>query len=157
MTNLPELVTVTELADWLGISTESLYVRRSRSPETLPPAIRIGRRLYWRPKAIEQWVEDLEATRNVEERKAAQVVPDAEYVPDLGLMKVLDSMGEMLGVTDHAQATFDEVVLTDAQRVLVGELVAEEMDRAIQAGLDAAYLADLEALADDVGGGDTGN
>jgi len=52
------------MADLLGMTPKSLYTRRSRSPKSLPPAVRIGRRLVWRRETVEAWLADLERKQN---------------------------------------------------------------------------------------------
>jgi predicted DNA-binding transcriptional regulator AlpA len=54
------LLTIEGLAALLHRSPESLYVQRSRNPDSLPPALRVGRRLYWRHQTIDAWLEELE-------------------------------------------------------------------------------------------------
>ncbi len=55
-----DVMTAEDLAEWLGMSKQSLYSRRCRDPKSLPQAIRIGRRLVWRRETVERWLEDLE-------------------------------------------------------------------------------------------------
>ncbi|SMF97228.1 transcriptional regulator, AlpA family [Methylomagnum ishizawai] len=45
-----------ELASILGIATDTLYKRRSIYPETLPPAIKNGRRLRWFKRDVMAWM-----------------------------------------------------------------------------------------------------
>ncbi|WP_425307508.1 helix-turn-helix transcriptional regulator [Halorhodospira halophila] len=45
-----------ELADLLGITPRSLDRRRERDPRSLPPAVRLGRSLRWRPEDVEEWL-----------------------------------------------------------------------------------------------------
>lgn len=59
-----EVLDVEAFARLLGMTAQSLYARRSRDPESLPDAIRIGRRLVWRLETVEQWLIDLEETQN---------------------------------------------------------------------------------------------
>lgn len=47
-----------ELAAFLRISADTVYRRRSRYPETLPPAIKIGRRIYWIMSDVMKWCAD---------------------------------------------------------------------------------------------------
>jgi predicted DNA-binding transcriptional regulator AlpA len=65
-----DLLDVAALAELLGITEQSLYARRSRDPESLPQAIRIGRKLVWRRETIDQWLIDLEKSQNSPKRKA---------------------------------------------------------------------------------------
>ena len=59
-----DVLNVPEFAEALGMTVQSLYARRSRDPESLPPAIRIGRRLVWRRETVERWLVDLEQSQN---------------------------------------------------------------------------------------------
>lgn len=52
------LVDTAELATWLGTTREAVHVRRSRGQ--LPPAIRIGRRIFWRRAVLERWLREQE-------------------------------------------------------------------------------------------------
>lgn len=65
-----ELLDVSDLAKLLGITEQSLYARRSRDPESLPKAVRIGRKLVWRSETVNQWLIDLEKSQNTPKRKA---------------------------------------------------------------------------------------
>ena len=56
-----ELIGASEFArEWLGIKPESLYARRSRNPELLPPVVRIGRRIYFRRSTVLDWLDEQE-------------------------------------------------------------------------------------------------
>lgn len=59
-----DLLDVPAFARMLRMTPQSLYARRSRDPESLPRAIRIGRRLVWRRETIDQWLLDLESSQN---------------------------------------------------------------------------------------------
>jgi len=59
-----EVLTVADLSGLLGITPQSLYTRRSRVPASLPPAIRLGRRLVWRRSTVEGWLRELERKQN---------------------------------------------------------------------------------------------
>ncbi|WP_443134966.1 helix-turn-helix transcriptional regulator [Halorhodospira sp. 9621] len=50
------LLNKAELAKLLGITQRSLNRRRERDPESLPPAVRLGRSLRWRPDDVEEWL-----------------------------------------------------------------------------------------------------
>ena len=67
-----DVLSVPEFAELLGMNVQSLYARRSRDPESLPHAIRIGRRLVWRRETVEDWLIDLEQTQNRPSRRAIQ-------------------------------------------------------------------------------------
>ena len=72
MTTVRENVLDVEgMAELLGMTAKSLYTRRSRDPKSLPPAIRIGRRLVWRRETVDTWLADLEAQQNRSRRKAS--------------------------------------------------------------------------------------
>ena len=64
-----DVLNVPEFAQLLGMTEQSLYARRSRDPESHPPAIRSGRRLVWRRETVERWLVDLEKTQNRPRRK----------------------------------------------------------------------------------------
>lgn len=51
------LLGVADVAEILGISPASIYKRRSIG-EPMPPAVRIGSVLRWRPSDVEQFLED---------------------------------------------------------------------------------------------------
>ena len=54
-----ELIGASEFArEWLGIKPESLYARRSRNPQLLPPVVKIGRRIYFRRSTVIEWLDD---------------------------------------------------------------------------------------------------
>ena len=59
-----QVLDVEAMAEVLGMSPQSLYTRRSRDPDSLPPAIRLGRRLMWRLATVENWLAELERTQN---------------------------------------------------------------------------------------------
>ena len=56
---LPEqLLRMEDLARLLGDKTvEALRVQRHRNPETLPPAIKIGNRVFFDPRDVETWID----------------------------------------------------------------------------------------------------
>ena len=56
---LPEqLLRMEDLARLLGDkSVEALRVQRHRNPETLPPAIKIGNRVFFDPADVEEWID----------------------------------------------------------------------------------------------------
>ena len=65
-----DLITADEFAtDWLGIKPQSLYARRCRQPELLPPALKIGRRLYFRRTAVMEWLDTQEQAQNTPRKK----------------------------------------------------------------------------------------
>ena len=68
-----EVLDVQAFAGLLGMTEQSLYARRSRDPESLPNAIRIGRRLVWRRETVERWLADLEQSQNQPSRRKAAV------------------------------------------------------------------------------------
>jgi len=68
------LLNVEQTAKRLGCATAgALRARYRRTPERLPPAIRVGRRLYWSRDDIEVWIDALK----IEER--ARIERDAEF------------------------------------------------------------------------------
>jgi len=60
----PELITMQEMANWLDMDVESLYARRTRRAESLPPVVTIGRRKYFRRSTVMAWLDDLEDTQH---------------------------------------------------------------------------------------------
>lgn len=68
-----DVLDVEAFSEMLGMSAQSLYARRSRDPQSLPPAIRIGRRLVWRRATVDQWLADLEHDQNTPRRKVVAV------------------------------------------------------------------------------------
>ena len=64
-----DVLNVSEFAEVLGMTVQSLYARRSRDPGSLPSAISIGRRLFWRRETVEEWLLDLEQTQNRPNRR----------------------------------------------------------------------------------------
>lgn len=69
-----DVLDVTAFAKLLGMTEQSLYARRSRDraaggKPSLPPAIRIGRRLLWRRETVEQWLVDLERAQHRPRRR----------------------------------------------------------------------------------------
>lgn len=51
------LWTAEDIARYFGIALDTVYRRRSLYPETLPPAVKVGNSLRWRPQDVDQWVE----------------------------------------------------------------------------------------------------
>ncbi len=65
MTN-SELISMTEFAeDWLGVKVESLYARRTRKSDSLPPVVMIGRRKYFRRSQVMEWLDDQQKRQRV--------------------------------------------------------------------------------------------
>ena len=58
MTLPARLLRVEDLARLLGKSPEAVRVQRHRNPELLPPAIKIGARVYFDPRDVEAWIAD---------------------------------------------------------------------------------------------------
>jgi len=54
-TALPGLLSVTELATYLGVPDSTLYLWRSRGEG--PPAVKIGKRLRYRTADVVAWLE----------------------------------------------------------------------------------------------------
>lgn len=57
---LDNLVSEHDFAAARGVSVRT--VQRERALRIGPPFIRLGRKIYYRPEAIEQWLEALEET-----------------------------------------------------------------------------------------------
>ena len=68
-----DVLDVPAFAKLLRMTEQSLYARRSRDPNSLPPAIRIGRRLMWRRETVEKWLVDLEQAQNQPGRRKTSV------------------------------------------------------------------------------------
>jgi predicted DNA-binding transcriptional regulator AlpA len=66
-----DILNVPTLAEMLGMTPQSLYARRCRDPESLPQAIRVGRRLIWRHETVERWLIELESSQNGPSRQKA--------------------------------------------------------------------------------------
>ena len=58
MTLPAQLLRVEDLARLLGKSPEAVRVQRHRNPELLPPALKIGARVYFDPRDVEAWLAD---------------------------------------------------------------------------------------------------
>jgi excisionase family DNA binding protein len=56
---LPELLTVAELAEYFGIPVRT--VRFWREKHEGPPAIKVGKRLYFRATDVARWLEERQA------------------------------------------------------------------------------------------------
>lgn len=70
-----DVLDVSRFAELLGMTEQSLYARRSRDPDSLPPAIRIGRRLVWRRATVEDWLTGLEESQNRPRRRGPRPSP----------------------------------------------------------------------------------
>ena len=58
MTLPDQLLRMEDLARLLGDKTvEALRVQRHRNPESLPPAIKIGNRVFFDPRDVEAWID----------------------------------------------------------------------------------------------------
>ena len=57
MTLPDRLLRVEDLAALLGKSAAAVRVQRHRNPELLPPAVRIGCRVFFDPRDVEVWIE----------------------------------------------------------------------------------------------------
>jgi excisionase family DNA binding protein len=55
---MSHLMTVEEVAEYLGLSVDTLYSYRSNGADLGPPAIRIGRRLRWRQTDVDAWIDE---------------------------------------------------------------------------------------------------
>ena len=54
--NEQRLLTLDQVAEFFGISRDSVYARRGR--DDFPPAVRIGGLLRWRLADVEEWLRD---------------------------------------------------------------------------------------------------
>ena len=57
---LPELLTVPELARYLGVPVSTIYHWRGKQQG--PPGIRVGKRLCFRASDVARWLEERQAT-----------------------------------------------------------------------------------------------
>ena len=55
-----DLLDVGDLAKIYRTTDKGIYVRRSRSPKTLPPSFKLGGRVVWLRSTVETWIEDQE-------------------------------------------------------------------------------------------------
>jgi predicted DNA-binding transcriptional regulator AlpA len=54
------LLQMPQLAEILHKSVTAIKVARVRAPHTLPPAVKIGTRVYWRPQTVREWLAEHE-------------------------------------------------------------------------------------------------
>jgi predicted DNA-binding transcriptional regulator AlpA len=69
MTLPARLLRTEDLARLLGKSPEAVRVQRHRDPELLPPAIKIGNRVYFDPRDVEAWIADSREPRGCADSK----------------------------------------------------------------------------------------
>ena len=75
MTLPDRLLRMEDLARLLGDKTvEALRVQRHRNPESLPPAIKIGNRVFFDPRDVEAWI-DAKRENGGHARTAARLTP----------------------------------------------------------------------------------
>jgi excisionase family DNA binding protein len=55
-TDLPELLTIDELAAYLDVPVTTLYLWRSRGQG--PPGLKVGRRIRYRAADVTRWLEE---------------------------------------------------------------------------------------------------
>lgn len=65
------MYTTEQVATLLGTTRAAIYCRRNRCPETLPPAVRMGRRLLWDERDVAEWQEQNKEKTGREERRIA--------------------------------------------------------------------------------------
>lgn len=65
------MYTTEQVATLLGTTRAAIYCRRRRCPETLPPAVRMGRRLLWDERDVAEWQEQNKEKTGREERRIA--------------------------------------------------------------------------------------
>jgi predicted DNA-binding transcriptional regulator AlpA len=51
------LWSTSDLAQFLGLCPDTIYRRRAYYPDSVPPALKIGNRLYWIPSKVMEWCE----------------------------------------------------------------------------------------------------
>ncbi|BAQ26580.1 Phage regulatory protein [Bifidobacterium dentium] len=56
-TQVSQLWTVKDLAQYLGVSVSAINHKRCYAPDQVPPAIKIGSRVRWRPETVEAWLD----------------------------------------------------------------------------------------------------
>jgi len=71
MTLPARLLRVEDLARLLGKSPEAVRVQRHRNPGLLPPAIKIGNRVYFDPRDVEAWIADRREDRGCADLRAS--------------------------------------------------------------------------------------
>lgn len=54
------LLTIAEVADFCRTSVDAIYMQRHRGEAPGALALKIGKRLRWRPETLEAWLESLE-------------------------------------------------------------------------------------------------
>lgn len=64
--DVPQLLTVDQLAERLGVSTNWVYKQTSKAAYAPLPAVRVGRHLRFDPAAINHWLES----------RGAQIAPE---------------------------------------------------------------------------------
>jgi predicted DNA-binding transcriptional regulator AlpA len=57
---MSDLLDVQDLAEIYKTTPKGIHSRRSRSPETLPPAFKLGGKIVWRRSTVDTWIEDQE-------------------------------------------------------------------------------------------------
>lgn len=72
------LLTPQQLADLLGLSVQTLYNRRSLGA-SMPPAVRIGTKVRFRPSDVEAWLAELESGQS--SAQPVQADDDAPSAP----------------------------------------------------------------------------
>jgi excisionase family DNA binding protein len=61
---LPELLTATDVADYLGVPVSTIHFWRGRGQG--PAAIKVGRRLVFRAEDLAEWIQEQAAPRKVD-------------------------------------------------------------------------------------------
>lgn len=56
MSTTQNLMNIEELSQRLGIPVATIYTNRTRHPDRVPPAIRFGKTLRWRPDDVDAWI-----------------------------------------------------------------------------------------------------
>jgi predicted DNA-binding transcriptional regulator AlpA len=79
MTLPARLLRVEDLARLLGKSPEAVRVQRHRNPELLPPAIKIGNRVYFDPRDVEAWLAERREPRGYADSKAGGMVRQIRF------------------------------------------------------------------------------
>jgi predicted DNA-binding transcriptional regulator AlpA len=67
--SLPELLTVPDLAAYLGIPVRNVYFWRATNQG--PPALKVGKRLYFRATDVSAWLDKQAASSTVTTAAAA--------------------------------------------------------------------------------------
>lgn len=80
MRRVEKLLTAKELADLFGISSKSVLRDILRSPDKLPPFVKIGRTPRWQPGTVRAWLAAKEGESTKEQKKRPGRPTKAEQI-----------------------------------------------------------------------------